>query len=139
MLAAVVLDFLLGLVGDDAVFSDFHFEAHARVFVDEFEALDREMLGVVGEIGEKGKSSGDFGIIPERRLGLFYGIDEVIIGSLGSAVAVPEFIGEREPVGSDGQVEDEFVHAGGKETSFEGVVGSPDWRRGSGRSGIGRR
>jgi len=40
LLAAVVLGFFFGFIGDHAVFADFHFKAHARVFVDELLAFD---------------------------------------------------------------------------------------------------
>src|SRR5271170_4845254 len=65
LLAAIVLSFFLGLIGNDAVFANFHFEAHVGVFVDEPQPFDREMLSVIRKIGESGKRGRDFGVIPE--------------------------------------------------------------------------
>ncbi len=129
LLATIVLGFFLGLVGNDTVFANFHFEAHVGVFIHEPQAFDGEMLRVIGEIRESGKRGGDFGIVPERGLGFFGGIDDVIFRAVGCAVAVPEFIREREPVGSDGEIEDELIYGGREETGFQGVVGRCDGRR----------
>jgi len=97
------------------------------------------MLGVIREIGERGKGGGDFGVVPERRFGFFDGVDDVVVRAFGGAVAVPEFVGESEPVRRDGEIEDELIDRGGKEASFESIVGGGDrnGRRGRGRIGGG--
>jgi len=56
------------------------------------------MLRVIRKIGERRKRGSDLRVIPEKVLGFFDGVDDVVVRAVGRAVAIPEFVGERKPV-----------------------------------------
>ncbi len=91
------LDDALGRCHVD-ILLDFELELDGRIFFDEFDARDGQVLGIVGSQDDLGQHGGHLGIVINRRFRPADEIDDGVRFALAGLVAIPESIAEFEPM-----------------------------------------
>src|SRR5579863_962990 len=81
------------------------------------------MLRVVRITSEHRQLGSELGVIEERSFQPAHRIHDPVTSAFGSFIAVPETVGEFEPVRRDGRVENELAHLRRHEARGKSVIG----------------